>query len=199
MRNTRAAPLLPRGGSRIHDGKKRNKSRKEILADTWKFPEAKPVNPIVNCIIAHERAREIASIAALDLGAKGVKIRLEPSPKKLRGISHRELGDHTDTLSLLMETASPILDRLHGRTDEELILKGKDDFFLKAASRGLFYVPYSESGLPMEERVGRHLSSLQELIKIFSELHPEKVVEIERVPDYKTVKERGIGHFLLKP
>ena len=199
MRNTRAAPLLPRGGSRIHDGKKRNKSRKEILADTWKFPEAKPVNPIVNCIIAHERAREIASIAALDLGAKGVKIRLEPSPKKLRGISHRELGDHTDTLSLLMETASPILDRLHGRTDEELILKGKDDFFLKAASRGLLYVPYSESGLPMEERVGRHLSSLQELIKIFSELHPEKVVEIERVPDYKTVKERGIGHFLLKP
>jgi hypothetical protein len=173
--------------------------RKEKADLTLDLHEARPMNPIVNCIIAHERAREIASIAAIDLEVKGIKMRLEPSPKKLRGISHRELGDHSDTVAMLMETASPILDRLHGRTDEELILTGKDDFFLKAASKELLYVPYNEKGLPMEERVGRHLSSVQELINIFSELHPEKAVEIEQVPDYKTVKEKGVGHFLLKP
>ena len=157
------------------------------------------MNPIVNCIITHDRARELSSLAAIDLESKGIQMRLEPSPKKLRGMSHRELGDHTKTLAVLMETGNPIQDKLHARADEALILTGKDDFFAKAAERGLLYVPYLEKGLAMEERVGRHLSSAKELFDLFSELHPERQVAVERIPDYRAVKEKGVGYFLRKP
>jgi hypothetical protein len=78
----------------------------------------------VNCVIFHERAQEIATMGSIDLEMIGIKLRLEPSPMNLRGMSHRELGDHTNTIALLLETANPIMDRLHGRTSERLILDG---------------------------------------------------------------------------
>jgi hypothetical protein len=61
-------------------------------------------------------------------------------------MSHRELGDHTNTLALLLEAANPIMDRLHGRTSERLILDGKDEFFLRAARNGLRYIPRGDAG-----------------------------------------------------
>jgi hypothetical protein len=173
--------------------------KKEKADMSLDLHEARPMNPIVNCIIAHERASEIAAITVMDLSAKGIKIRLEPSPKKLHGISHRELGDHTQTLSMLMETANPIMDKLHGRVDSSLILTGRDDFFLKAASRRLLYVPYTIKGIPMEERVGRHLSSVHELFQVFSELYPDKKVEVENIPEIDAIAEKGVGFFLLEP
>ncbi len=173
--------------------------RKERATMTIDLHEARPMNPIVNCIIAHERAAEIAAIAVLNLGAQGIKIRLEPSPKKLRGMTHRELGDHTNTIPILMETANPALDKLHGRVDQDLILIGKDDFFKKADDKRLLYAAYGKGGYPIEERVGRHITASVALIQILSELHPDKKVEVENVPQYKTLKERGIGSFLLKP
>jgi predicted deacylase len=173
--------------------------RREKTDLTIDMHEARPMNPIVNCIITHERAMNLASLAALSLDSRGIPMRLEPSPKRLRGMSHRELGDHTKTLAVLMETGNPIQDKLHARADEALILTGKDEFFAKAAARGLLYLPYLEKGLAMEERVGRHIDSVGELISVFSELNPERMVEVEHLPSYETVKEKGIGRFLLKP
>jgi hypothetical protein len=173
--------------------------RKENATMTLDLHEARPMNPIVNCIIASERAAEIAATAAMDLAAQGIKIRLEPSPKKLRGMSHRELTDHTQTIPMLMETASPALDKLHGRADEALILKGEDDFFREADEKRLLYAPYGKNGYPLEERVGRHLSATAVLFQILSEFHPDKKVEVENIPEYKAIKEKGIGGFLLRP
>ena len=129
----------------------------------------------------------------------GIKLRLEPSPKNLRGMSHRELGDHTSTLALLLETANPIMDRLHGRTSERLILDGKDEFFLRAARNGLLYVPYGDGGLPIEERAGRHLSALQAFSRIFGELHPGREIGLEGVPDHAALLSKGVGAFLRDP
>ncbi|HUM82107.1 MAG TPA: succinylglutamate desuccinylase/aspartoacylase family protein [Methanothrix sp.] len=173
--------------------------RKEKASMTIDLHEARPMNPIVNCIIAHERAAEIAAIAVMDLSIQGIKIRLEPSPKKLRGMTHRELGDHTPTIPMLMETANPALDKLHGRVDQDLILLGKDDFFKKADSKRLLYAPYGKDGYPIEERVGRHLTAAFTLIQILSELYPDKTVEVENIPAYAVLKEKGIGSFLLNP
>jgi predicted deacylase len=173
--------------------------RKEQADVTIDLHEARPMNPIVNCIITHERARELSSLASIDLDSKGVQMRLEPSPKKLRGMSHRELGDHTQTLAVLMETGNPIQDKLHARADEALILTGKDEFFARAASNGLLYVPYLENGLSMEERVGRNVASINELVTVFSDLYPDKKIGIEHLPSYDEVKEKGVGQFLLKP
>ena len=173
--------------------------RKENVDMTIDLHEARPMSPIVNVIIAPEKSLNIAAIATINLELKGVKIRLESSPEKMRGLSHRELADNTDTMPLLMETPNPIMDKLHGRTDESLILKGKDDFFLKAASRGLLSVPYDENGLPIEMRVGRHLTSFLELTEIFSDYYPEKKIVIQNIPDLQTIQERGVGYYLLKP
>ncbi|MHB8770975.1 MAG: succinylglutamate desuccinylase/aspartoacylase family protein [Syntrophales bacterium] len=173
--------------------------RREKVTLTVDLHEARPMNPIVNCIITHDRARELSSLTVIDLESKGIQMRLEPSPKKLRGMSHRELGDHTETLSVLMETGNPIQDKLHARADEALILTGKDEFFARAAARGLIYVPYLEKGLALEERVGRNMSALRELIAVLSDLNPGQKVTVERIPDYQSVREKGMGHFLRKP
>ncbi len=171
--------------------------RKENADLSIDLHEARPMNPIVNCIITHERARKLAALASIDLDSKGVQMRLEPSPKKLRGMSHRELGDHTQTLAVLMETGNPIQDKLHARADEALILTGKDDFFARAASSGLLYVPYLENGLSMEERVGRHVASIQELLTVFADLYPEKKMAVDHLPTYEQIRKQGVGQFLL--
>ena len=49
----------------------------------------------------------LASNVVVDMQMEGVQISLEPSPTDLRGLTHRELGDHTDTLALLMEAPIP--------------------------------------------------------------------------------------------
>jgi hypothetical protein len=173
--------------------------RRERVDLTVDLHEARPMNPIVNCVIFHERAQEIATMGSIDLEMSGIKLRLEPSPKNLRGMSHRELGDHTSTLALLLETANPIMDRLHGRTSERLILDGKDEFFLRAARNGLLYVPYGDGGLPMEERAGRHLSALAAFARIFGELHPNRAITLEQVPEYQALLAKGVGAFLREP
>ena len=173
--------------------------RKEGAAMTIDLHEARPMNPIVNCIIAHERAAEIAAMAVMDLSLQGIKMRLESSPQKLRGMTHREMGDHTQTLAMLMETPSPIMDKLHGRADETLILTGRDDFFRIADERRLLYAAYGKNGYPLEERVGRHLASVAVLIQLLAEVQPERKVEAENIPDYKGLQEKGIGAFLRIP
>jgi hypothetical protein len=173
--------------------------RREEVDLTVDLHEARPMNPIVNCVIFHERAQEIATMGSIDLEMSGIKLRLEPSPKNLRGMSHRELGDHTNTLALLLETANPIMDRLHGRTSERLIVDGKDEFFLRAARNGLLYIPYGDAGQSMEERAGRHLSALLAFSRIFSELHAGRAIALEQVPEYQALLAKGIGAFLREP
>ena len=43
---------------------------------------------------------------------EGMSIGLEPCPESRHGPTHRELGDCTDTLALLMETSNPSQGRL---------------------------------------------------------------------------------------
>jgi predicted deacylase len=173
-----------------------NLVKQEKALMTIDLHEARPMNPIVNCIIADERAAEIGAMAVMDVAALGIKIRLEPSPKKLRGMSHRELGESTATLALLMETPNPVLDKLHGRLDESLVVKGQDDFFKRADARRLLYAPYGDKGYPLKMRVGRHLSAFSTLVQIMSELHPENRVEIEGIPEYEALQKEDVGAFL---
>jgi len=109
------------------------------------------------------------------------------------------LGDYTEVLALEIETCNPIQDPLRGRTDETLLLTGKDDFILKAGKFGLLFVPYDEHGSPIDERVGRDTSSVSEMISMFSELYPEKKIEFENIPRFAEVIEKGVGHYLSKP
>lgn len=159
--------------------------------------EAPPEKPLINAIVAHQRALDLAILTSINLEISGINIRLEVSPTKLRGLSHRELGDYTDTLAILLETPNASQGHIHGRMDQNLILTGKDDFYVVAAKRGRLFVPYDEKGHPIEERVGRHLSTILEIANSFTEFYPDKPIILEDVPTYNLLMENSIGHFLL--
>lgn len=158
--------------------------------------EASPEYPVINAIVAHERAMPLASAVVLGLEFFDLTIGLEPSPKNLRGLTHRELGDFTDAFSVLMETANPSQGRLRGRTNEALVLSGKDPYYVKAQALGRLYVPFDEGGHPLEGRVGRHLTAINEFAFALGMDYPDKAVELTGVPLYDELMERGLGPFL---
>jgi hypothetical protein len=158
--------------------------------------EASPEYPVINATVAHERAMPLASNVVLGLEMQDILMGLEPSPKNLHGLTHRELGDATDTLAVLMETANAAQGRLRGRTDEALVLTGKDVSYVKAQKLGRLYVPFDEKGHPLEERVGRHLTAINEFAFSLSFDNPDDEVIIEGIPGYDELQERGIGAYL---
>ena len=159
--------------------------------------EASPEYPVINAIVAHENAMGIASQVAMNLEFEDISISLEPSPVSLRGLTHRELGDFTNTYAVLMETANAAQGRLRGKTNEALVLTGIDDRYVEAQKLGRLYVPYDETGHPLEERVGRHLSGIMQFITVMGENEPDKEMLVENVPIYADLMENGIGNIWL--
>lgn len=159
--------------------------------------EAYPEYPIINMLVAHERAFEVATIAMLGLQMRDIPMDIMPSPPALRGLSHREFGDNSDALAVLSETANPAMGRLRGRTDEELVVGGKDDNYIKAAALGRLFVPFDEAGHPLMERTGRQLATIEELLFAYNELHPDKPIQVDDIPPYETVATEGMGAFLM--
>lgn len=158
--------------------------------------EASPEYPVIHAMVAHQNAEDIAAVAVMDLDFEDIRMRLEKSPPTFYGLSHRAWGDYSDTMALLMETANPSQGRLRGRTDERLPLEGKDKFYVKAAELGRLYVPFDDAGHPIEERVGRHLSSIQALFRAMGELEPDKNVEVEGIPTLSEITFEGLGAYL---
>lgn len=162
--------------------------------------EASPEYPTINATVAHERAMDMASMGILELQMAGVNMSLEPSPVSLHGLTHRELGDYTNTLALLMETGNPSQGRLHGKTSEDLILTGKDKFYVKASELGYLYIPYDENGVPLEMRVGRHLQGIQEYMRAFTDMYGTEKGEIimSGLPSYEDLTTGGhkLGEYL---
>jgi len=170
--------------------------REEQIDLTVDLHEASPEYPVVNAVVAHERAMPVASGVVLGLELYDILISLEPSPKNLRGLTHRELGDATDTLAVLLESTNPSQGRLRSRTDEALVLTGIDPYYVTAQEMGRLFVPYDESGHPIEERVGRHLAAIAEFAFSYSMEYPDHPIELYDVPDYDALQEEGIGAFL---
>jgi predicted deacylase len=163
--------------------------------------EAELEYAVENTIVAHEKAHDIAAMVSMILtaGEFEVPIGMEFSPTALHGLTHREVGDHSEAMSLLFEVAEPMLDRIRGVTDEALLMEGKDEFVIEAGKHGLLYAPMDENGWPIEVRVGRHLSTVLQCIDIFTMMYPENPIEIAGVPRYAEVIEKGPGAFLQDP
>lgn len=151
---------------------------------TFDLHEASPEYPVINATVSHEDAMSIASVGYMNLMMAGVEMALETSPTNLHGLTHRELGDFTETLPLLMETANASQGRLRGATSEEQVLGGIDDYYVISQALGMLYVPYDENGHPIEERCGRHLQGVYEYSKAFSEIQPESAIVYSGVPGY---------------
>jgi len=174
--------------------------RREKVDIAIDFHEAELQYPVISTIVAHEKGADLAAAASMFISSvEGFAIGVENSPKALRGLSHREIGDATDAISLLLEAPEPFLDATRGRTDRALLLTGKDEFVVRAGKHGLLFERIDEAGWPIDIRVGRHMSTVLQILEIWSGDHPDKAVEVSGVPRYTEVVERGVGAFLKDP
>ncbi len=162
--------------------------------------EAELQYPVISTIVAHQKGEDLAALASMMIsGSEGFDIGMEYSPPELHGLSHREIGDHTPAISLLLEAPEPFLDATRGRTDRALLLEGKDEFVLRAGKHGLLFEKMDEDGWPIDIRVGRHCSAIIHILELWSEENPEKAVVAREIPRFVQVKEKGVGFFLRDP
>ena len=173
-----------------------NLLKKEKVKLAFDLHEASPEYPVVNAMVAHENAMELAAMVCMELENQGIPMRLEPSPAQLRGLSHREWGDAIPGLMpLLMESGNPSQGRLRGRTNEELVLTGRDKAYTKAAKMGLLFIPY-EGDQPIELRTARHVTGVMTAVNMLKDVSPDDEIVIEGVPSYKDIKDGGLGKWL---
>ena len=158
--------------------------------------EASPEYPVVEAMVAHENAMELAAMVAMELEFEGIPIRLEPSPQNLRGLNHREWGDNADVLAMLLETSNPSAGRFRGKTDEALILTGEDKAYQKAAGLGRLYVSYEGGNEPIAERVARHVTTVRLLADNLEYVREGKGISIEGLPGFQELSELGVGAWL---
>jgi len=158
--------------------------------------EASLEYPVINAIVAHPLAFELAGEAVLNLQMAGLDYNLEPSPENFRGLSHREWGDALGIPAILMESANPVQGRYHDRLTPDMVVTGKDRFYAAAAKHGLLEVDYPETGLPLKLRVGRHMAAINAIFQAWNEHHPDRAILVEHVPSFDELQTEDIGAFL---
>jgi hypothetical protein len=161
--------------------------------------ESAPEYPVINAIVFHENGADLAAAAQMSLQAEGYDFRLEASPPNLRGLSHREWGDAAGIMAVLLETANASHGRLKGRPSAALVVDGRDKFYEKAAKLGRLFVPFGPAGIPLDERVARHLAGVSALLEALAEIAPAKAVSVENIPAAPAVLAQGLGAFLRPP
>jgi len=162
--------------------------------------EAELQYPVISTIVAHETGEDLAAFVSMMLtDMEGFNMGLEYSPKNLHGLSHREVGDYSDAISLLFEAPEPFLDATRGRTTREQLLTGKDEFVVKAGEHGLLFEHIDENGWPIDVRVGRHTSAILQTMESWTDLHPDRPLTCSGVPRYAEVIANGTGFYLRDP
>jgi len=161
---------------------------------------AETMFPVTNCIVAPDKSLRIATLASLTVKAReGFDSHVEPSPTGFRGLSHREIGDYSDTLPFLLEAPIPFLDQPTGPKTEKLLLDGKDPFLLSLAQKKKLFVPYDASGWPLEKRVGQHCSVSLEILRQYSKKNPDRSILVRDIPRYAEVIKNGVGYYFHNP
>lgn len=174
--------------------------RKEKIDIEIDLHEAELQYPVISTIVAHQKGADLAAMASMMISSnEGFPIGVEASPPALRGLSHREVGDHSDAISLLLEAPEPFLDATRGRTDRNLLLTGRDEFIVRAGRRGLLFEKIDEKGWPIDVRVGRHCTTILQILEVWSGDNPAKAVVVSGVPKYAEVIKNGTGAYLKDP
>ena len=161
--------------------------------------EAELQYPVISTIVAHDTGEELAAFTSMMLSDMEFNMGMEYSPATLHGLSHREVGDHSDAVSLLFEAPEPFLDATRGKTTREQLLTGKDEFVVKAGKAGLLFETIDENGWPIDVRVGRHTSTVLMTLESWSELNPDRPMSVSGVPRYEEIIASGLGHWLQDP
>jgi predicted deacylase len=161
---------------------------------------AETMFPVTNCIVAPGKSMKIATLASMTVTAmEGFENHVEPSPKGFRGLSHREIGDHSEALPFLMEAPFPFLDQPTGPKTVDLLMTGRDPFLLSLAAQQKLFVPYDESGWPVEKRVGQQCSVALEILRQYSMKNRGRAIQVRDVPRYADLVANGVGFYYHDP
>ena len=153
---------------------------------------------MVNMKRDNTKAMSIASDMALSMNFDDLDMRVAYSGVTSYGLSHRSLGDNTDSMMTLMETYNPSMGPLHGKMDDDLIINGNEPNYYEAHKDGYIYFQVPEDGYPLIERVARHIACIEYLSEAYSWEYPEKAISFTGLGDYYTIVEGGFEK-LLKP
>ena len=174
--------------------------RREKVDVVIDLHEAELQYPVISTIVTHQKGQEFATMLSMTLtDNEGFKIGTEFSPLNLHGLSHREIGDHSQAISLLFEAPEPFLDATRGITSREQLLTGRDEFVVKAGQHGLLFEKIDEKGWPIAVRVGRHTSSVLQAMETWTEDHTDRPLVGHGVPRFGDVVKNGVGHYLCDP
>ena len=134
--------------------------------------EASPEYPVVNTMVAHQRAMDLAALANVDL-----QDRAWPSGSRLRrnrcaGCRIASGATPPPRMAVLAETTNPAQGRLRGATSAALVSDGRDRFYVRASARGRLSVPFPRDGWPLDVRVARHLATVRALVATLAMIGP---------------------------
>lgn len=195
-----------------------NLIKQRNITITLDFHEASPEYATNNAIVTHEKTKETGIDGELNIlfssysktESRFAPIKLEYSPVNLRGLTHRELGDATDTLPFLAEASNITQGRIRGAITAEDIVTGEDKFYQRASALGILEVDHSES-VSLNERTGRHVETFRTLISAYNDCQgwftgeiADKYKKGEFEIDYHglsftNIFDNGIGYYLRDP
>lgn len=172
-----------------------NSEKVDVIYDAH---EAGPEFLRVNYLIAHERAMNLGSMAVMNANLEGLPFSVDLSGKTSYGLSHRALGDNTETLATLFETLNPAQGSRRGKMTTELLLGGFDDNYVEITNRGLLSSgELTTEGISIDKRTAYHMAMCRELIIAFAESNPNKPIIVSNMPSYDDFINKGLENILL--
>ncbi len=171
---------------------------REQVSIVMDMHEGSPEFFYLDTTMAHERALPVASMMAIDMSMDGQDMKAELSGQTSYGLSHRSLGDNTDALMTLMETYNPSMGPLHGKMDEDLIVNGNEPNYYQAHLDGFIYYKVKENGIPLIERIARHILCITRLKDAYNLYYPDAPIEFTCLGSYEDMVELGLSG-LFKP
>lgn len=168
--------------------------------------EASPEFWRVNYLIAHQRAMDVGSTAilnaSLDAAMEGLgnyPFAIDLSGPTSWGLSHRALGDTTQTMATLFESLNPAMGFCHERVDEALVKGGVSANYQAITKLGVLSSgEMPPQGSPIELRTAYHLEMSRHLLGAMGELDLQKAITVSGLPTYAQMVEGGLES-TLKP
>lgn len=174
-----------------------NLIKNENIDITYDAHEAGPEFLRVDYLIAHERAMPLASLAIMNANIEGLPFAVDISGKTSYGLSHRALGDNTDTFATLFETLNPVMGSRRGKMSRDLVLGGFDDNYVEITNRGLLSSgELTTEGSSINKRTAYHMVMCRELMTAFTEMNPGNPVIVSGMPSYDDFINKGLEGIL---
>ncbi|HPM95052.1 MAG TPA: succinylglutamate desuccinylase/aspartoacylase family protein [Mesotoga sp.] len=133
-----------------------------------------PGGRLAYMLVCHQRGMEIGALATMEIEFNyGVSLKLEESNIQFRGLSHREIGDATGSISFLVESPNPGFD---------FIWREKPDTL------------YDEK-YPLKHRVGMHLATVEALVNSYNMMFGTDLA-YSNIPNYNDLMQKGFEAYL---